>query len=183
MASIEKFLLQSVKKKWHEEFPFLKPARIKQISGVRKDACYLCDSFAQSRNRYYFVTFEFHPKQPGQFSISITISDSIAEPLQESFTETHLSPDKIGTFTIAAFLGKPSFSWMLYDWDAQNVAYWKSLGADMPSVRGLDLPNIWKPSSFELPPERIVEETIQDINDKLKKQVFPKLQIDWQLKP
>lgn len=177
MKEIEKTFLTTVKQQWMQRYPFLKAYRPKSSSGLKKDACYLCDDHAETRKRFYFLFFTFSPKQPGQFSISVTVSDSVEKPLQEGLPGASLSADTIGTFTIAAFLGKQNKSWMLYDWEAQEVAYWKSLGVQMPSVGISNSPNIWKPSSFDLLPDKIIEQALADVNHTLETAVFTKLKL------
>lgn len=52
-----------------------------------------------------------------------------------------------------------------------------SFGAPPITAPGYVSPNTWKPTSYELPFEQIADEAIYDVNDKLRRFVFPKLEI------
>lgn len=179
MPTLRKQFLTAIRKSWAKEFPFLKPVEPDDVQKSLRGATFLCDAYADARKRFYFVHFSFPPKMPGEFTMGATVSDSSRQSVQDPAGPAKLSPLNIGGYSIAAFLGVQFRSWMLYDWEAKNIAYWQSLGASMPETGIKNLHNVWKPTSFDLPAEQIIMAAIADVNGHLTTHIFPKLEIDY----
>ena len=109
--------------------------------------------------------------------VGITVSPSEAKSVLNPPENHPPSPTNVGIYNLARFLNRQSFSWDLVDVDAKTNAILVSLGGaaiQMPDHATL---NVWKPSSYALPFDQIADEAIRDVNDKLRRFVFPKLEI------
>lgn len=126
---------------------------------------------------YYFIAFDFSPQKRGEFSVGITVSPLAEKSLLDPTEVSKSGPKNIGAYTIAAFLGKPVFRWDLVDVDAKTNAILVSLGGSPIRTPGYVAINVWKPSSYDLPFEQIANLAIDDVNEKLRRFVFPKLGI------
>ena len=91
-----------------------------------------------------------------------------------------LTPTSIGMFTIWKFMNLPRFHWALVDLEAEQYALFAKLGVQQIDLRGLKSSNTWQPSSYDLPVDKIADEAIADVNDKLRRFVFPKLEVDFE---
>jgi hypothetical protein len=176
MAKLQKAFLTKVREVWKREFPFLELVDIDQVPKLPKGTDFGCDEYAINRGVYYFVSFHFRPKVPGDLSIAVTVSNSPDKSVLDPPLDYRPSPTNVGTYNIAAFLGLPDCRWHLTDVDG-DLNRWLFPGGEPPVVLPPD-PNVWKPSSYAIEFDVIADEAIQDVNDKLKRFVFPKLEID-----
>jgi hypothetical protein len=169
--------LRKVREAWKTEFPFLKAVDLEETPKIPKGCNFRCDEYFGSRGVFYFFTFDFSPRRPGEFSIGVTVSPSNARSVLSPAVESNPTPTSIGSHSIAAFMGRQTFRWELVDVDAKTNAILTSLGGLPIVTPDYVLADTWKPSSFALPLEQIVDEAITDVNDKLRRFVFPKLAI------
>ena len=173
MKGLAKIFMTRLKKSWSIEFQCLKPIRRKGSNSI----VYCCDNYFTSRGLMYLFHVVFADKTPGRFSVSIGISksDVNAGPLQGSSFETN----KLGEYPIFAFLNKRDFWWHLENIESRKRASYAAMGVPgLTSIINYNDNNRWRPSSYALPIEDIVDEAINDLNMRLKKFVFPKLQIE-----
>lgn len=177
MGKEQKLFLGRVRKNWETEFPFFKPVDLNEIPKLPKGCKFRCDDYASIRGVFYFVTFDFSQRRQGEFSVRITVSDSPVKSVLDPATDYQPTPTSIGSHSIAAFLGRQAFRWDLVDVDAKTNATLASFGAAPVTPPGYVSPNTWKPSSYALPFEQIADEAIRDVSDKLRRFVFPKLEI------
>ena len=142
-----------------------------------KGSNFRCKDYFATRGVCYFVTFDFSQHRIGEFLIGITVSPSLEKSILSPPENYTPSPTNMGSYNMAVFLGRRSFSWDLVDVDAKMNAILISLGGEPIQTPDYVSVDIWKPSSYELPFEQIAEEAICDINEKLRRFVFPKLEI------
>lgn len=180
MAGESTRFLKLVRKAWLTGFPFLKPVEVDEVPRRQKCSNFCCADYAKTRGLFYFVSFDFDRNFRGQFSISITVSQSADRSVLDPSEDCrHPSATNVGTFPIAVFLGRGDFRWQLLDWEGNLNSFIVGLGGpaddyQSPFPKGY---HYWQPSSFELPLEAIGQEAIHDINGKLRQFVFPKLEI------
>lgn len=177
MSKIQRQFLKSVRETWKAEFPFFKPVDLEETPKLPKGCNYRCDDYASTRGVFYFVTFDFSQRRQGEFSVAITVSNSAEKSILSPPEAAQPGPTNIGSYCIAAFLGRPAFSWDLVDVDAKTNATLVSLGMESIPTPDYVSANIWKPSSYSLPFELIADEAIRDVSDKLRRFVFPALQL------
>jgi len=177
MSKEQKRFLKKVRETWNMEFPFLELVDLEEIPKISKGCNFRCKDYFSTRGVCYFVTFDFSQRRQGEFLIGITVSPSPEKSVlspPEDYTPT---PTNIGSYNMAVFLGRQSFRWDLVDVDAKVNAILVSLGGEPIQTPDYAYANVWKPSSYALPFEQIAEEAICDINQKLRRFVFPKLEI------
>jgi len=177
MANIQKVFLRRVKEIWKTEFPFLKSVQLNEMPKLPKDCNFRCDDFFSTRGVVYFVTFDFSPRRQGEFSLGITVSHSPDKSILSPPIDSQPSPTNIGSHNIASFLERPAFRWDLVDVDARTNAILVSLGGQAIATPSHVAANTWRPSSYSLSFGQIADEAIRDVNDKLRRFVFPKLNI------
>ena len=173
MKGLAKILKTRLEKSWSTEFPGLEVIR-RNASG---SIVFCCNKYFTSRGLMYLFHIAFSSRRPGRFSVSIGISKSEvnAGPLQGS----NFEPSKLGEYPICAFQSTKDFWWHLEDIESReraSLAQWGVPG--LTSLVNYNDNNRWRPSSYALPIEDIVDEAICDLNQRLKKFVFPKLQIE-----
>jgi hypothetical protein len=109
--------------------------------------------------------------------IQITVSPSPDKTFIDPQGDYPPGPTNIGPYNLGWFLDPhQNLLWDLVDVDGKVNAILASLGGgfQFPEYSG---PDVWKPSSYVLPFEEITDEAIRDINDRLRRFVFPKLEI------
>ncbi len=119
--------------------------------------------------------FDFSKTRVGEFSVSVTVSNTADKSVLDPPTDYRPTPTNIGSYNLAVFLGRHHFRWELEDVDAKTNAILVSLGGQ--PIVGISSENIWRPSSYVMPTDLIFGEAIKDVNDKLRQFVFPKLEI------
>jgi len=82
------------------------------------------------------------------------------------------TPESVGAFGIWQFMHRPRFDWSLVDLEAESMAL-LGISSGLPNS-----PNVWRPSTYDQPLEKIVEEAIAHVNQTLRTFVFPVLQIE-----
>ena len=179
MATVQNVFLRKVRESWKREFPFFEPVDINEVPKLPKGTKFVCGDHFESRKVVYFIHFDFSEKRAGEFSICVSISASKDRSVLEPPNVYKPSPLNVGSYGIGAFLDCQTFRWTLVDVDAGLDENLRSLGLEPIGFASMPSPNTWKPSSFSLPAEKIVEEAILDVNEKLKSHVFPRLQIDY----
>lgn len=178
MAKEQKHFLKRVRETWEAEFPFLKPVDLDEVPKIPRGCNYCCGNYVAIRGVFYFVTFDFSPVCPGEFSLGITVSDSAHKSVLNPPTDYRPTPTNVGSYNIAVFMGRQAFLWDLVGTDDKVNSMLASLRTTS-IVRPTPLTaNMWKPSSYDLPFAQIADEAIRDVNSKLRRFVLPKLQID-----
>jgi len=177
MSKEQKLFLEKVRETWKTQFPFLKPVDLDETPKLPKGCNFRCDDYASTRGVVYFVTFDFSQRRVGEFSVGVTVSNSPEKSVLNPPEDYRPTPKNIGSYSIAAFLGRSTFRWDLVNVDAKTNAMLASLGGTPIATPPHVAANTWKPSSYALPFEQIADEAISDLNDKLRRFVFPKLEI------
>ena len=175
MGKEQKLFLKKVRETWKTEFPFLKPVDLDETPKLPKGCNFRCDDYASTRGVFYFVAFDFSQRRVGEFSLGVTVSGSAGKSVLDPSADYRPTPTNIGSYSMGVFLGRQSFRWDLVDVDAKTNAILISLGGEPIASHVSE--NTWKPSSYALPFEQIADEAIRDVNDKLRRFVFPKLEI------
>ena len=175
MAKEQKLFLKRVREAWKTEFPFLKPVDLDEVPKQPKGSNFRCDDYFAARGICYFVSFDFSQRRQGEFQVGIAVSPSCEKSVLDFPEDYPPTPTNIGIYTLAKFLNRQSFRWDLVDVDAKTNAILVSLGGEPIASQVSE--NTWKPSSYALPFEQIADEAIRDVNDKLRRFVFPKLEI------
>jgi hypothetical protein len=179
MPSPQKPFLKRVRDVWRREFPFLKPVDLAEIPALPKGCRFLCDDYFTERERAYFIFFDFSLRRIGEFSLGITVSDSVTRCIREHGLDTP-SAYALGMYSVGQFIGAQTRRWALVDVDAQVDALFRSLGQQPVGFAQTRSRFTWYPSSFELPPEQIFDEALADVRAVLVEHVFPKLQIEYE---
>jgi len=178
MTQEQKLLLKKVCQRWVVEFPCFKTVNLDERPKAAKGAVFRCDKYATDRGIYYFLVFEFPRHRPGEFSLRIAVSRSAEQSALDPPVDYKPTPTNIGSHDIAAFMQLQSYQWDLVDVDARNDVVLAELGG--PALGGPTYrpESLWQPSSYSLDAESIVEEAIDDVNNKLRRYVFPQLNLD-----
>ena len=176
MPSIQKTFLKRVTEVWRIDFPFLKRVDLTEVPSVPKGSNFICDEYFRKRDRAYFIRFDFSQKRVGEFTIGITVSDSLTRSIREHGLESP-SSSALGMFSIGQFLPVQSRTWALRDINAEVDQLFQSLGQEPVGFGKIRSTLTWYPSSFDLPQKEIVDAAIADVGATLKKHVFPKLEI------
>jgi len=103
-AQYSKAFLRRVREVWRLDFPFLKPVDLSEIPLVPKGCRFLCDDYFAERGRAYFIIFDFCPRRIGEFSLSITVSDSITAPFVSMAWTPFLRRTRM--YSIGQFMGR-----------------------------------------------------------------------------
>lgn len=177
MSKEQKQFLKKVRENWKTQFPFLEPVNLEEMPKMPKGNNFCCKEYFAIRGVCYFITFDFSQRRQGEFSIGITVSPSPEKSILSHPEDYIPTPTNIGSYNIAVFLGRQSFRWGILDVDAKTNAILTSLCGEQIQTPDYISVNLWKPSSYSLPFEKIAEEAILDINEKLRRFVFPKLEI------
>lgn len=177
MGKEQKSLLKRVRKVWALEFPFLKPVDLDEVPKQPKGCNFCCDDYFATREVCYFVTFHFSQRRPGEFSVGVSVSPSREKSILSPPEDYTPSPRNVGAYSMAVYLNRQWFCWDVVDVDAKTNAILVSLGGAPITTPDYVLANVWKPSSYALPFEQIADEAIGDVSDKLRRFVFPKLEI------
>lgn len=175
---IKKLLLRKIQENWKQEFPLLKPIDLDEVPRRIKGGNYVCDQYFQERNLAYFFSIDFHLKRQGEFTIDVTISNSPKQSIQTGGSRWDLDAERIGSYRLGTFVNGKDCWWALADADTLHAGNLKSLGFESADIFPTPAQNRWRPSSFDLPPGKIIAEAIGDINEKLKSFVFPKLKVE-----
>lgn len=177
MGKEQKLFLKQVREAWKNEFPFLKPVDLDEIPKMPKGSNFRCDDYFSTRGVCYFVSFDFSQRRQGEFLVAITVSPIREKSVLSPPKDYTPAPTNVGTYNLAKFLNRSSFRWDLVDVDAKTNAILVSLGGAAISTPDYVTANVWKPSSYALPFEQIAGEAIRDVSDKLRRFVFPKLEV------
>jgi hypothetical protein len=177
MAKEQKLFLKKVREAWAVEFPLLKPVDVDEVPKRPKGGNFRCDEYFGTRGVCYFVSFDFSDRRHGEFMVGITVSASPEKSVLNPSEYYPPSPGNVGSYNLAEFLNRQSFHWDLLDVDGKMNAILVSLGGEPIPTPDYVAVNIWKPSSYSLPFEQIADEAIRDVSDKLRRFVFPKLEI------
>jgi len=179
MAGIQKAFLRRVAHRWEGEFPFLKPAHLVEVPQLNKGSNFLCDHYFPERGRAYFLHFNFSQKRVGEFSIGVTVSDSLTRSIREHGTGAP-SPTALGMYAIGLFIGRQTRRWALIDHNAQADELFHSMGVEPVGFAGMRSRNTWCPPSFDVPQDQIINAALDDVNTVLRQEVFPKLQVEYE---
>lgn len=179
MPSIQKLFLKRAREVWQREFPFLKPVDLAEIPQLPKGCRYLCDDYFAERGRAYFIFFDFSLRRIGEFSLGITVSDSVTRCIREHGLAVP-SSSALGMYSVSQFMGIQRRDWALADVDAQVDAFFQSLGQQPVGFAQKRSRYRWYPTSFELPQVEIFDAALADISAILKEHVFPKLQMEYE---
>lgn len=177
MAKEQKLFLKKVRQTWSVEFPFLKPVDLDEVPMQPKGSIFRCDEYFATRGVCYFVSFDFSQRRQGEFMVGITVSPSREKSILDPPQDYTPTPTNVGTYNLAKFLNRQSFVWDLVDVTARTNAIQREFGIPPTTTPGYVAPNTWKPPSYALPFEEIANEAIRDVSDKLRRFVFPKLEI------
>jgi hypothetical protein len=180
MSGVQKAYLKSVASRWQREFPFLKPVHLIEVPQLDKGSNFLCDRYFPERGRAYFLQFNFGQKRIGEFSIGVTVSDSVTRSVLEHGTETP-SAKALGMYGIGSFIGTQTQRWALIDHGAEADALWRSLGHEPMGFAAMRSRCTWYPRSFAIPQEELFALVIENVNSVLKQHVFPKLEIEYEV--
>jgi hypothetical protein len=176
---MQKQFLKKLKENWSSEFPFLKPIEVKEIPRRDKNCNFIYEGSYEKAGLAYFFSIQFSKIRIGEFTLDVSISNDKEHSILERKGKQDLSELKIGTYRIGSFFEKKDYWWMLVDVDRESYRLFESIGAvgsDLLKL-GEQKQNRWQPSSFELPPDQIINEAIADVNKKLRLYVFPKCKI------
>jgi hypothetical protein len=176
MSGIQKLFLKRVRSTWQRDFPFLMPVNLQEIPLVQKGSTFVCADFFAERGRAYFIRIDFSQKRHGEFSLGITVSDSLTRSIREHGLETP-SPSALGMYAIGQFVPAQTRRWALIDRDAEVDEFFRSLGQEPVGLAQMRSAYCWYPPSFELPQSEIFDGAISDVGAVLKEHVFPKLEI------
>lgn len=179
MPSPQKPFLKRARDVWRREFPFLKPVDLAEIPSFPKGCKFLCEDYLAERDRAYFIFFNFSLRRIGEFSLGITVSDSVTRCIREYGFDAP-SACALGMYGVGQFIDAPTRNWALADVDAQVDALFRSLGQDSVGFAQTRSRFTWYPSSFELPQEQIFDEALSDVRAVLIEHVFPKLKIEYE---
>ena len=168
MSKIQRPFLIRVREAWQHRFPFLEPVEIDEIPRRDNGGNYRCSAFFSERSRAYFVAYQFSKVRRGEFTLEVTIADSLDRSILEHRTASDIAAHKLGSYRIGSFIDGKDCWWALQDVEAETRRLLPSLPIARP-------PGRWRPSSFDLPLDRIYDEAISDVSDKLERYVFPKL--------
>ncbi len=174
MAGEQKQFLKQVTALWRREFPFLQPVDLQELPRVPKGCNFLYQGGGGVPGYYYFVCFDFSSKRRGEFSIGVTISQSPERSTLNPAMVDKPTPTSVGSFGIWQFMGRHYMAWALVDLEAEAKALF-GLTSGLPKS-----PDVWRPTTYDQPLEKIVEEAIADVNQSLRKHVLPALQIQAQ---
>ena len=179
MPGIQKAFLSRARDVWRRDFPFLKPIDLPEIPRLPKGCRFFCDDYFAKRGTAYFIFFDFSLRRIGEFSLGITVSDSLTRSIREHGLDSP-SPHGLGMYSIGQFMGVRARDWALADVDAQVDALFQSLGQQPVGFAQTRSPHTWYPTSFEVPQVEIFDAALADISGILKEHVFPKLQIEYE---
>src|SRR5215831_18453170 len=118
MTSPQKPFLKRVRDVWRHEFAFLKPVDLAEIPPLPKGCRFLCDRYLAKRGRAYFIFFDFSLRRVGEFSLGITVSDSVTRCIREHGLDAP-SAYGLGMYSVGQFIGTQTRTWALIDVDAQ----------------------------------------------------------------
>ncbi len=177
MPGIQKAFLKRVASRWSRELPFFKPVHLIEVPQLNKGSNFICDHYFPQRGRAYFIQFNFSPKRIGEFTIDITVSNSVTRSILDHAWGTP-SPTDIGMYAIGKFIGVQTRRWALIDHGAQADEFDRSLGLEPMGFANMRSRNTWFPPSFAVPQEQIFDSVLDDVNSVLKEHVLPKLQIE-----
>jgi hypothetical protein len=177
MPSIQKLFLKRAREVWQRKFAFLKPVDLVEIPQLPKGSRFLCDDYFAERGRVYFIFFNFSLRRIGEFSLGITVSDSVTRCIREHGVDAP-SSHSLGMYSVGQFMGVQTRNWALADVDGQVDAVFRSLGQQ--PVAHTRSRYTWYPASFELPQVEIFDAALADVDTILREYVFPKLQIEYE---
>ncbi|MBL9175357.1 MAG: hypothetical protein JNL10_17585 [Verrucomicrobiales bacterium] len=179
MPSIQKLFLKRAREVWQREFPFLKPVDLAEIPQLPKGCRFLCDDYFAERGRAYFIFFDFSLRRIGEFSLGITVSDSVTRCIRDYSLDAP-SSHALGMYSVGQFMGVQMRDWAIADVDGQVDALFRSLGQQPVGFAQTRSRHRWYPTSFELPQLEIFDAALADVSATLKEYVFPKLQIEYE---
>jgi hypothetical protein len=171
MAGEQKLFLKHLKHSWQQEFPFLSPVHVIEVPQVPRGCNFICERYALTRSRYYFMQVDLSPKRRGQFSISVAISPRRDKSTLDSRGVSDISPMAVGSFGIWQFMQVQRFDWALVDTHSELISHF---GGDVVPSRSAYL---WVPTTYEQPLEEIISEALTHVNQTLRECVFPRLEI------
>ena len=176
MRNSDKTLFKIVGESWKDAFPALRPIHLKEIPQRPRGSNFLCDRYFQERGLVYFFSIGFAPKRPGQFTLSVTISDTQERSIFTGGGADELRVGKLGTYRIAAFMKRQDWWWCLSDVEKEADDFMVSLGGG-PIYAGRKLPHRWRANSYAVPLEQIVREGVLDLNAQIREYVLPQLNL------
>lgn len=177
MPSITRLFLRKLRENWRGKFPFLRPVDLDESSRRVSGGNFVCDQYFAERQLAYFCSVEIHHQRKGEVTIDVTVSDSKQRSVREAKCGAVINPQESGTYRLGMFVNGRDFWWALADTDARLSNDLKSLGIEPSTLDPASLQNRWKPKTYDLPMDTIIDEAIADINQKLELYVFPKLKI------
>jgi hypothetical protein len=149
----------------------LSSVHVIELPQVPKGCNFVCDKYALSRERYYFVRVNVSPKRRGQFSIAVAVSLNRDKSTLDARDTLEIAPLTVGSFGIWQFMQVPRFDWALVDTHSELISHF---GADVVPPRS---PYLWVPTTYEQPLEKIISEAVGHVNQTLRRCVFPRLEI------
>lgn len=182
MAGESKLFLKAVRKSWKQKFPFLMPVDLDEVPKVQKGCNFRCDKYWASRGVCYFFTIDFQPKIRGRFTLGISISSNPEKSIIGHGVWPLTAAQPTGMFGVWQILERRYLAWDLVDRVGELNQLYDQLGMDYRMERD-DSPDIWRPTSYSMPVERIIEAAIEDLNSVMEKQVLPKLRIESESSP
>lgn len=177
MAGENKLFLKALRKSWKQKFPFLVPVDLEEVPKVQKGCNFRCDKYLANRGVCYFFTIDFQPKTRGRFILRISTSSNPEKSIVEHGDWPLTAAKPTGMFGVWQILERRYLAWDLVDWAGELNQLYTQLGMDYRVEPG-DSPDIWRPVSYAVPIEAIVDAAIEDLNAVMMKEVFPRLEIE-----
>jgi hypothetical protein len=175
MMKSEQLFYRELARNWGGRFPALAPVHLPETPQPPKGSNFICDKYYGERRRAYFFNVFFSQKRRGEFTLSVTISDSQQRSLLEGRSSSDLNVPLIGTYRIAAFMQRQDYWWAIKDVNAESSDLLRSFGIASGDFGSRPTPHRWRPTSYDLPFEKVVEEALVDLNEKISNFVLPKL--------
>jgi hypothetical protein len=184
MSKIQSPFLKRAREAWRVRFPFLEPVEIDEVPKRDKGGNYRCGTLFAERGLAYFFSYQFSTRRLGEFTLDVTISDSLARSVVERRWASDVTEHKLGSYRIGSFIDGKDHWWALRDVDAGASGFLESLGLSGPEVASPRVvPGRWRPSSFDIPISEIYDQAIVDVSDKLSRYVLPKLNFPETIHP
>ena len=169
MGGEQKIFIATLAERWKRDMPFLEQVDINEIPKAPRGCNYRLK--VSMNDRFYFVRIEFNRKKRGEFSIGITASLTPIRSTLDASGDRIPCRTSIGSFGIWQFPNVPFRAWSLVDLELENVCF-LGLGTGLPPS-----PQVWRPTTYSQPIDRIIEEAITNVTKILKNNVFPTLEI------
>ena len=177
MVNLKKSLLEKIAVSWREHFPFMHQVNLQETPKIPKNCNYRCDSYSLSRGLFYFFQISFPPKREGEFTLVIVISNDANKSVIDHGIALNPTKNAIGRYGIWQFMGRQRYSWSLKDIDIENERFFKAAGIENVQFSKTDSDKKWKPKSYNMPVDEIIDSAIQDVNACLIRHVIPQLDL------